>query len=414
VTVGGVALRHYDYDANGNRTRVVDSSGAVIGHYDDQDRLTQYCAEDASGNPAPGQGLPCFGYIFGASGDLQSKIDLASGEATGFVYDQMGTLRTVNFSDGRMIEYEIDAAGRRVGKYVDGMKQWGLLYQGGLAPIAQLDPDNNVVSVFVYGTRRNVPDYMVRQGTIYRFVVDHVGSVLMVVNTATGEVVEQAAYDEFGQVVADSNPGFQPFGFAGGVYDPDTGLVLFGARDYDPVTGRWTAKDPILFGGRQANLYLYSFGDPINFVDPTGTDALLDFANWLDTSGGMDLSQGIRSYGEGVGVALAHEAANLGAFGPQSERYAENVNAVIGLAATAALYNPDCVNYLAKKEWDEHKPFLGGRLLFGLTIEFSPLSPLALPLSFLSSYGITVHAAESGAPYMGLVRNQLGGVDPWQ
>jgi hypothetical protein len=27
--------------------------------------------------------------------------------------------------------------------------------------------------------------------------------------------------DEFGNVLADSNPGFQPFGFAGGLYDAD-------------------------------------------------------------------------------------------------------------------------------------------------------------------------------------------------
>ena len=35
----------------------------------------------------------------------------------------------------------------------------------------------------------------------------------------------------------DTNPGFQPFGFAGGMYDAATGLVRFGARDYDAETG---------------------------------------------------------------------------------------------------------------------------------------------------------------------------------
>ena len=62
-------------------------------------------------------------------------------------------------------------------------------------------------------------------------------------------------------MLSDSNPGFQPFGFAGGLYDPDTGLVRFGARDYDPVTGRWTATDPISFAGGQANLYGYVIND---------------------------------------------------------------------------------------------------------------------------------------------------------
>jgi len=51
------------------------------------------------------------------------------------------------------------------------------------------------------------------------------------------------------KVLSDTSPKFQPFGFAGGLYDPDTGLVRFGARDYDAAAGRWTAKDPSRFAG---------------------------------------------------------------------------------------------------------------------------------------------------------------------
>jgi RHS repeat-associated protein len=74
----------------------------------------------------------------------------------------------------------------------------------------------------------------------------------------------------WGKVIQDSNPGFQPFGFAGGLYDRDTQLVRFGARDYDAETGRWTAKDPIGFGGGDTNLYGYVVNDPVNWVDPLG------------------------------------------------------------------------------------------------------------------------------------------------
>jgi len=33
-------------------------------------------------------------------------------------------------------------------------------------------------------------------------------------------VAQRLDYDEFGVVLMDTNPGFQPFGFAGGIYDP--------------------------------------------------------------------------------------------------------------------------------------------------------------------------------------------------
>jgi RHS repeat-associated protein len=104
---------------------------------------------------------------------------------------------------------------------------------------------------------------------MYRVLMDHLGSVRAVVDVSSGEVAQRLEYDEFGVVLVDTNPGFQPFGFAGGLYDADTGLVRFGARDYDAVTGR-TAKDPILFRGRSTNLYAYVGNDPGNRVDPSG------------------------------------------------------------------------------------------------------------------------------------------------
>ncbi len=46
--------------------------------------------------------------------------------------------------------------------------------------------------------------------------------------------------------------------------------MRFGARDYDPRVGRWTAKDPVLWGGGQGNLYEYCGADPSNYIDLNG------------------------------------------------------------------------------------------------------------------------------------------------
>jgi RHS repeat-associated protein len=76
------------------------------------------------------------------------------------------------------------------------------------------------------------------------------------------------------------SPDFQPFGFAGGPTDTDTGLIRVGTRDYDPGVGRWTTKDTWRFGGGQTNLFAYSQGDPINRTDPSGNGSVTILPAW--------------------------------------------------------------------------------------------------------------------------------------
>ena len=115
---------------------------------------------------------------------------------------------------------------------------------------------------------------MIKGGVTYRILTDDLGSPRLVVEVGTGAVAQRMEYDEFGRVLLDTNPDFQPFGFAGGLYDRATKLVRFGVRDYDAETGRWTTKDPILFDGAHTNLYEYALSDPVNAIDPSGLQDL--------------------------------------------------------------------------------------------------------------------------------------------
>jgi RHS repeat-associated protein len=101
--------------------------------------------------------------------------------------------------------------------------------------------------------------------------------VRLVVNAKTGEIVQEMRHDEFGRVLKDTNPGYQPFGFAGGIYDSVTKLVRFGAREYDSEIGRWLSKDPIRFNGSDSNLYGYVLQDPVNGIDPSGLDVTVNY-----------------------------------------------------------------------------------------------------------------------------------------
>ncbi|MCL6613532.1 MAG: RHS repeat-associated core domain-containing protein [Firmicutes bacterium] len=169
-----------------------------------------------------------------------------------------------------MSEEPIDGQNRRIGKKVNGVLVQGFLYQDDLEPIAELDGNGNIVSTFVYGSSPHIPDYMIKNGVTYRIISDHLGSVRLVVDVATGQVVQRMEYDEFGNVILDTNPGFQPFGFAGGSYEQRTKLVHLGIRDYEANTGRWTTKDPIKFVNNITNVFVYSSNDPINFIDLNG------------------------------------------------------------------------------------------------------------------------------------------------
>ncbi len=62
-------------------------------------------------------------------------------------------------------------------------------------------------------------------------------------------------------------------GYAGKPYDDEIGLSYFGARWYDPDTGRFTGIDPAAVNPedwRTFNRYSYAANNPYKYTDPTG------------------------------------------------------------------------------------------------------------------------------------------------
>lgn len=297
VQQNGLTVSTYTYDANGNRLTHTVPAGTQTGSYDGQDRLLSY-------NGAT--------YTYTANGELQSKA--VGGQTTTYTYDALGNLLSVTLPNGTQLDYILDGQQRRVGKRVNGTLAQGFLYQNQLNPVAELDGSGNLVSRFVYASKGNVPDYLIKGGVTYRIISDHLGSPRLVIDSSDGSIVQQMDYDEFGNVITDTNPGFQPFGFAGGLYDRDTKLVRFGARDYDAETGRWTAKDPILFAGGDTNLYGYVLNDPVNGIDPAGLifETVWDLANVAMDAASLGANVAAGNYG-GAALDAVSLAADLAA-----------------------------------------------------------------------------------------------------
>ena len=79
-------------------------------------------------------------------------------------------------------------------------------------------------------------------------------------------MVEQNAYDSFGN---NSGSARTRYGYTGRERDPDTGMLYYRARFYDPQVGRFIGEDPLGFDGGM-NWYSYVENDPINDSDPAG------------------------------------------------------------------------------------------------------------------------------------------------
>ena len=178
---------------------------------------------------------------------------------------------------------------------------------------------------FEYADSR-MPVAMIGEGVIYYLTYDQVGS-LRVVADASGHVVKRIDYDSFGNIIDDTNQTYEvPFGFAGGQYDKDTGLLRFGFRDYDPDTGRWAAKDPIFFAGNDTDLYGYCLNDPVSLVDPLGL--------WSFWFGGSSIIA-TPSDGSNIGGGFAFDSNNGGAglYGTSgtSEGMGASVGAEVGI-----------------------------------------------------------------------------------
>jgi RHS repeat-associated protein len=236
VKRGATVVESNAYDANGNRL----SGGAA---YDDRDRLTTRGG---------------VGYTWDADGFLTGR-----GSDT-FSYSRSGELLSATVG-GATTTYSYDGFGRRTAagttKYLYGNPanafQVTATVSGDVVTTYYYDADDRLFA-------------LERGGECYYVGTDPVGSPRIVVRASDGSVVRTVTYDSFG-VEKDVTGSFEvPIGYAGGLRDTATGFVRFGARDYDPAAGRFTASDPAFFRGSAENLYRYANNNPITQKDPSG------------------------------------------------------------------------------------------------------------------------------------------------
>lgn len=226
VSRNGQVASTYTYDGNGNRVSGQVWGQAFTATYDDQDRLLTW------NNRV---------YNHNANGDL-TGVSFNTASNASFQYNGLSQLTNVTTARGQVKSYVYDLGGDLLESRLNGVTDKRFLYESPNRVVAEISDTGTIIKEFVHAFGSTTPAYMIYSGNRYRIITDHLGSPRLVVKSTDGTVAQRIDYNENGRVLRDTNSCFQPYGFAGGIYDRETGWVKFGARQYDPETGRWTSQ----------------------------------------------------------------------------------------------------------------------------------------------------------------------------
>jgi len=231
-------------------------------------------------------------FVYGPNGMIESEASPLLGDRV-FTYNVGGQIATVTGADGTTA-YTYDHRGRRVSEVRgDGSSvefAWDVLDR--LVGVTQIDSQGNrlsrTIAYSAYGRAERVDDNEIVWDDALSHKPLRVGDATYFRSGMfTAEVGAAAGWDD--GTVDD------PFGYTGqtgvrlgfrGELEVD-GLVLMGARVYDPATRTFLSKDPaalVLTAPAGQNSYQYAYCDPVNNVDPSGRTVLTteDFADWVD------------------------------------------------------------------------------------------------------------------------------------
>ncbi|OGX61530.1 MAG: hypothetical protein A2189_00925 [Paenibacillus sp. RIFOXYA1_FULL_44_5] len=168
---------------------------------------------------------------------------------TTYAYDP-SNLRYKKTSAAQTVQYQYDASGQVISE----------------------SNGNNAITVNYIRGDRLLAKKDAATNQIYYYLYNGHGDVVQIVDT-NGNVVNQYQYDEWGNIVNQSEAIANSFKYAGEQYDSESGLYYLKARYYDPSVGRFINEDTYegqINNPLSLNLYTYVENNPLTNTDPTG------------------------------------------------------------------------------------------------------------------------------------------------
>lgn len=261
-------LEEYSYDAVGNRLSELPLDPRVpVG----QDAYTYNAANqliqiERATDPFSGMGAP---------------------PPTTFQYDANGNL-VQQQSPETTWQYEYDLA-NRLTRAADSITDVAFAYNGdgirtsktggdtatryitdvsGYLPQVLVEATGDQQTAYLLGLTRL--GYQTTSGDTVFYLEDGLNSVVAQADAA-GSISQTRSYSSFG--IPNPEQPISSFGFTGEQYDAETGLLYLRARYHMPQVGRFVTQDAFrgnILDPLSQHSYNYVYGDPINFIDPTG------------------------------------------------------------------------------------------------------------------------------------------------
>ncbi len=269
----GNRVTSYSMDAVGNRTSKADSVDGTTGYvYDANDRLMTET-----------KGSEVTSYIYDSNGNTESKTK--GTDITLYDWDDRGRLVAVQNPNSDAVSYEYNENGNRVSSTINGVKTSYLLDSNrDYAQVLQEYTNSGVQVSYVYGHDLISQS---RNGTKSFYLYDGLGST-KALSDNNGVVTDRYIYDAYGNILSSSGSTQNSYLYTGEQFDNNVGQYYLRDRYYSQGVGRFTRadkwegnfNDPL-----SLNKYLYTHGNPINAIDPSGQFSVQEVGATIAISG---------------------------------------------------------------------------------------------------------------------------------